>query len=88
MNNSFDIRYSEVKSVFENIAAKVICATFNETPETSTMCLKVMHKGALLEYFYIKGNTQVYRYINEDNLTPLSSIPAQLERMILSDIEL
>lgn len=88
MNNSFNTRYSEVKSVFENIAAKVTCATFNETPETSTMCLKVMHKSALLEYFYIKGNTQVYRYINEDNLTPLSSIPEQLERMILSDIEL
>lgn len=52
MNNSFDTRYSEVKSVFENIAARVTCATFNETPETSTMCLKVMHKSALLEYFY------------------------------------
>ena len=88
MNNSFNARYSEVKSVFENIAAKVTCATFNETPETSTMCLKIMHKAALFEYFYIKGNLQVYRYINEDNLTPLSSIPEQLERMILSDIEL
>lgn len=88
MNNSFNILYSEVKSVFENIVAKVICATFNETIETSTLCLKVMHKGALFEYFYIKGNLQVYRYINEDNLTSLSSIPEQLERMILSDIEL
>lgn len=88
MNSSFNTRYLEVKQVFEKISNRVISAKFSETPETSTLCLKVMHKSALLEYFYIKGNLQVYRYVNEDNLTPLSSIPEQLERMILSDIEL
>lgn len=88
MNSSFNTRYLEVKQVFEKISNRVIAAKFSETPETSTLCLKVMHKSALLEYFYIKGNLQVYRYVNEDNLTPLSSIPEQLERMILSDIEL
>lgn len=88
MDNKFQTHYLEVKQVFQKIAERISSAEFNETIETSTLCLKVMHKGALLEYFYIKGNLQVYRYINEDNLTSLSSIPEQLERMILSDIEL
>ena len=88
MDNKFQTHYLEVKQVFQKMAERISSAVFNETIETSTLCLKVMHKGALLEYFYIKGNLQVYRYINEDNLTSLSSIPEQLERMILSDIEL
>ena len=88
MDNKFQTHYLEVKQVFQKMAERISSVEFNETIETSTLCLKVMHKGALLEYFYIKGNLQVYRYINEDNLTSLSSIPEQLERMILSDIEL
>lgn len=85
--NSKSTRYTEVKNVFEKIKNTLPNVTFGETEQTSTLYLKAIRKGVLLEYYYISGNAQVYRYIDADNLTPLTTIPDRLETILIDDLK-
>lgn len=83
------IDYLNVKNVFRNIVQNTQLAevTFCENKDTLAVHLGVVNKDQKLDYFFIHGNSQVCRFLNDEDYRVMTTVPENLERHIMWDIE-
>lgn len=82
-------RYKGVKTVFQNIAVNTqgINATFTENKDSAALSLKIERDKEHIDYYYIHGNSQVIRFVNDDDYRVMTTDPEKLGRHIVWDIE-
>lgn len=82
-------RYKGVKSVFQAIAVNTqgINATFTENEEVLALSLKIEKNDEHIDYYYIHGNIQVIRFVNNEDYKVMTTDPEKLGRHISWDIE-
>lgn len=83
------VDYVNVRNVFKNIVANTQIAeiTFAENKDTLAVHLGITHDNDKLDYFFIHGNTQVCRFLNDEDVRVMTTNPENLERHIIWDIE-
>lgn len=81
--------YNNVKEVFKNIAnsSQLINITFKENQDNLATHLEIKKDNNTIDYYFIYGNTQVYRFFNDDNMKVISTNPKYLEQHIALNIE-
>lgn len=81
--------YTNIKTVFENIKNNIQNIDISLSENRDALALKLSYKNDItkVDYYYVYGNSQVYRFINDNDYKVLTINPENLERHILIDIE-
>lgn len=85
-------RYVAVRNVFSSIAAisdPAFCnkTGYKENKDSLALCLSVKSDDKQMDYYYLFGDSQVHRYVNDADHRVMSINSEKLQKHILMDID-